>query len=140
MRKQIKILLIEDNEDDIFFMEEALKESKFVVDMDIVMDGEEAMNYLNKLEDNNEISVDLILLDLNLPRIDGFEILKQLSKSDDLNLIPVIVLTTSDDYEDVLKSYKLQANAFITKPVDFEKMIEIVNAINDFWFTIVRYP
>lgn len=137
----IEILVIEDNKVDIAVTKEALKISKVLNNLSIVEDGEEAIKYLRK-EGNykNMPRPDLILLDLNLPKLDGREVLSIIKKDDELKAIPVVVLTVSEDEADIADAYNLHANCYITKPVDFEKFEEIVRKIESFWFSIVKLP
>ena len=141
MHKEIRILLVEDNEGDIVLTLEALKEAKVLNAIDVARDGDEAMRYLRKEGAfSNAITPDLIFLDINLPKVDGTEILHFIKKDDKLRIIPVIMLTTSDSEKDVLKSYHNHANCYITKPVDMEKFMEVVHAIKNFWISIVTHP
>lgn len=139
--KPINILLVEDNLGDIRLTKEALKESKLSVHLDVVMDGVEAMAFLKK-EDKfkDAVTPDLILLDLNLPRKDGREVLKELKADDKLKVIPVAVLTISKLEKDILESYNLHVNCYINKPLDMDQFFEVVKAIKNFWFTIVTLP
>lgn len=139
--KVIDILLVEDNPGDVELTREALEESKMNVNLHVVKDGVEALLYLQR-EGNftDAVEPDLILLDLNLPRKDGRELLQDIKNDDRLRMIPVVVLTTSEDEADILKSYKLHANCYITKPVDFDQFIHVVASIENFWFTIVKLP
>ncbi len=137
----IEILLIEDNPSDIRLTQEALKESKLQNNLHVVQDGEQALDYLYRRGAyGQEPQPDLILLDLNLPTLDGREVLSQIKHDEALNHIPVVVLTTSDAVEDIMKSYRLYANCYITKPIDLDQFIKVVNAIEDFWLTIVKLP
>ena len=141
MYQLMNMLLIEDNLGDIRLVEEALRENKLSLNLDVVRDGIEALEYLNhrgKYADSP--TPDLILLDLNMPRMDGRETLEAIKKDPRFRRIPIVVLTTSSSEEDVLKSYKSNANAYITKPVDFEQFIQMINQIKEFWFTIVKLP
>jgi two-component system response regulator len=139
--KKIDILLIEDNPGDIRLTKEALKESKMKVNLHVVMDGVEGCDFLKKKENFvNAPTPDLIILDLNLPKKDGREVLRLIKLDKSLLVIPVIVLTTSSSEQDVLKSYGLHANCYVTKPLDFDSFVEIVKKIGDFWFTIVKLP
>ena len=105
------------------------------------MDGKEALDYLHKEEGNeNAETPDLILLDLNLPKVDGREVLENIKSDESLKVIPVVILTTSNDEEDIFKSYGLHANCYITKPVDFNQFIDVVEKIEDFWLSIVKLP
>lgn len=140
-KKEVKILLVEDNEGDIVLTLEALKEVKVSNILSVVRDGEEALQYLRKEgRFNNAETPDLILLDINLPKIDGKEVLEEIKRDELLMTIPVVILTTSDAEKDIQDSYSLHANCFITKPVDFEKFIEVVRMTNDFWISIVQLP
>src|SRR5665647_1284431 len=137
-KKEVKILLIEDNEGDIVLTIEALKEAKVNNVIQVVRDGEEALQYLRKQERfSNMETPDLILLDINLPRLDGKEVLAEIKKDEDLMIIPVVMLTTSDSEKDILESYQHHANCYITKPVDFQKFMHVVHMIKDFWIGIV---
>jgi two-component system, chemotaxis family, response regulator Rcp1 len=139
--KPIEILLIEDNPGDIRLTREALKEGKVLNNLVVAQDGVEAMELLRRGSVNNvPFRPDLILLDLNLPKKDGREVLAEIKSDPDLLRIPVAVLTTSSAEEDILKSYDLHANCFITKPLDINQFIERVKSIEDFWFTIVTLP
>lgn len=137
----IDILLVEDNLGDIRLTEEALKEYKVKVNLHVVMDGEEAMNYLNKKgKYAHESAPDLILLDLNLPKKDGRQVLKEVKEDPILKHIPVVVLTISNADRDIVQAYDLRANCYIVKPLDFNKFIEVVKELEDFWFEIVKLP
>jgi two-component system, chemotaxis family, response regulator Rcp1 len=137
----IRILLVEDNPGDVRLTVEALRDGKMDNPLDVVKDGIEALAYLRQegVYAGKPLP-DLILLDLNLPRMDGREVLAAIKADERLRLIPVVVLTTSKAEQDILKSYHLHANCFITKPVDFEKFTEVVQAIDDFWMSIVTLP
>ncbi|MBI5538270.1 MAG: response regulator [Deltaproteobacteria bacterium] len=137
----IEILLVEDNPGDARLAREALKEGKVGNRLYHVEDGVEALDFLHKRGAFQDAPLpDLILLDLNLPRMDGREVLAHIKSDENLKRIPVVVLTISKDEEDVLKSYNLHANCFITKPIDFDQFIKVVRSIEDFWLTIVRLP
>lgn len=139
--KTIEILLIEDDPGDVRLTQEALRESKVHTQLSVVPDGVEAMRYLQRLSPYEEvIRPDLILLDLNLPRMDGREVLAAIKADESLRQIPVVILTTSEAESDILRSYNLHANCYITKPVDLDQFLTIVRAIKDFWFTIVTLP
>lgn len=137
----IEILLVEDNPADVRLTVEALKEEKMYNNLHIVNDGEEALFFLRKQgKYANAVRPDLILLDLNLPKIDGREVLKEIKSDEKLMQIPVVVLTVSKADEDILKSYNLHANCYITKPVDLKQFMKVVRSIQDFWLTIVKLP
>ena len=137
----VEILLVEDNPGDVRLTREALKESKIRNNLSIVRDGVEAMAFLRREGDYARAPrPDIILLDLNLPRKDGREVLHEIKEDDNLKRIPVVILTTSDDEHDILESYNLHANCYITKPVDLNRFVTIIKNIEDFWLTIVRLP
>ena len=137
----IKILLVEDNPGDARLAVEALKESKVRNNLYLVKDGVEAMRFLSRQEPYSEMPLpDLILLDLNLPRKDGREVLAEIKEDPKLRLIPVVVMTTSEAERDLIKTYDLHANAYVVKPIDLDRFIEVVQAIENFWFTIVKLP
>ncbi len=137
----IDILLVEDDPGDTLITREALELSKVANNLHCVVNGEEALAFLRR-EAPYESSPrpDLVLLDLNLPRRDGREVLGEIKADPSLRRIPVVVLTTSQAEEDVLRSYDLHANAYVTKPVDFERFVDVVRQIDDFFFTVVRLP
>jgi len=137
----IEILLVEDNPGDARLAEEALKENKVHNELHHVKDGVEAMQFLRRQAEYSQVPLPgLILLDLNLPRKDGREVLAEIKEDPELKLIPVVVLTTSDAERDLLKTYDLHANAYVVKPVDLDRFIDIVQAIESFWFTVVKLP
>jgi two-component system, chemotaxis family, response regulator Rcp1 len=139
--RPIDILLVEDNPGDVRLTVEGLKESKVRNNLHVARDGVEAMEFLRREgQHTGAVRPDLILLDLNLPRMDGREVLLEIKSDAKLKTIPVVVLTTSRAEHDVLRSYELQANCYITKPVDLEQFITVVKSIEDFWFTIVTLP
>jgi CheY-like chemotaxis protein len=139
--KSIRILLVEDNPTDIELSRQALEEVKLVNQLDVVRDGVEAIQFLRRTgRYASALRPDLILLDLNLPKKDGREVLTEIKADPGLKTIPVVVLTTSEEEEDVLRSYELQANCYIAKPLDLEKFLSVVRAIHDFWLSIVRLP
>ncbi len=131
-----RILLVEDNSSDAMLLQEALRAADVTFPVDHVTDGEQAMAHLRSAEP----APGLVLLDLNLPRMDGREVLQALKEDDELRRIPVVVLTTSESEEDVLRSYTLHANAYVTKPVDFDRFIDVVRQIDDFFVSVVRLP
>ena len=137
----IEILLVEDNPGDVRLTKEALKEGKVYSNLHTVKDGVEAMEFLRRQGKYAGVPrPDIILLDLNLPRKDGREVLQEIKSDDLLKRIPVVVLTTSKAEEDVLKTYNLHANCYVTKPVDLEKFIVVVQSIDRFWLTVVTLP
>ncbi|MGH8514531.1 MAG: response regulator [Gammaproteobacteria bacterium] len=136
-----KILLVEDNPGDVRLTREALKEGKILNDLCVVGDGVEALAFLRREDGYAEAErPDLILLDLNLPKKDGREVLQEIKGDGDLKKIPVVVLTTSAAERDILNAYDLHANCYITKPVDLGQFIKVVQLIEDFWLTIVKLP
>ena len=140
-KKDLTILLVEDNEGDIILTLEALKEANVSNTIHVVTDGEEALQYLQKQgRFNNAVTPDLILLDINLPKIDGKEVLAEIKNDADLKVIPVVILTTSSSEKDILESYQHHANCYITKPVDFKNFTHVVNRITNFWISIVQLP
>lgn len=139
--KAIEILLVEDNPGDVVLTREALNESKMANHLHVVEDGIAAMEFLLRQGQYADVPrPDLIMLDLNLPRKDGRQVLAEIKADPDLRPIPIVILTTSDADEDILRTYHLHANCYITKPVVFEKFIKVVRSIKEFWFTIVRLP
>ena len=136
----ISILLVEDNPGDVELTEDALCRSKVAVKVSVVSDGEDAMEFLRRPREQNDAGPDLVLLDLNLPRKDGMEVLREMRADPDLKHIPVVILTTSEAERDILASYQLGANCFISKPVDLSEFRKVVESIDDFWFTIVKLP
>lgn len=141
MSKEIKILFVEDNEGDIVLTLEALKEAKIHNHVTVMRDGEQAIQYLKKEgEYKNAETPDLILLDINLPRMDGKEVLANIKKDRQLMIIPVVILTTSDSEKDIMESYNNHANCYITKPVDFKKFMDVIQTIKTFWISIVQLP
>ncbi len=137
----IDVLLVDDDPGDTLMIREAFEHNKVKNELQCVADGVQAMQYLRREgEYENAPRPDLILLDLNLPRKDGREVLAEIKNDPQLATIPVVVLTTSHAEEDVLKSYQLHANAYVTKPVDFERFIEVVRQIDEFFVTVVKLP
>ncbi len=138
---RINILLVEDNPGDVRLTEEALKESKISNKMTVAKDGVEALAILRREGDYADFSApDVILLDLNLPKKDGREVLAEIKEDDRLKRIPVVVLTTSTADEDIMRTYNLHANCYVNKPVDMEQFIKVVGSITEFWFAIVKLP
>jgi chemotaxis family two-component system response regulator Rcp1 len=139
--RPIHILMVEDNPDDIELAMEALKGAKVGNTLKVVKDGEEALAYLHgEGHYQGSLRPDLILLDLNMPRKDGREVLKEIKNHPTLRRIPVVILTTSQAEEDILNTYDLHANCYITKPVDFTQFLKVVRSIEDFWLTVVKLP
>ena len=139
--RAVEILLVEDNPGDVGLTRETLKDSKLLNHMSVVNDGVEAMAFLRR--EGNHLQAprpDLVLLDLNLPKKDGREVLAEMKADARLRRIPVVVLTTSSAEQDILRTYDLHANCYITKPVNLDQFGAVVRAIEEFWFTIVRLP
>jgi chemotaxis family two-component system response regulator Rcp1 len=138
---QIEILLVEDNPGDSRLAKEALKESKLKNNLYVAEDGVEAMNFLYKKGKYSKMPrPDLVILDLNLPKKDGREVLAEIKNDDNLKRIPVVILTISKAEEDILKTYNLHANCYVTKPLDLDQFMKVVRSIEDFWLTIVKLP
>ncbi len=139
--RPVNVLLVEDNPGDVRLTQEAFKEAKISIKLDVAMDGAEAIKFLRK-EDKyaDALTPDLILLDLNLPKKDGREVLKEIKTDALLKRIPVVVLTTSNAEQDIMKSYNLHVNCYINKPVDFEKFFDIIQKIEEFWLTTAILP
>ena len=137
----IEILLVEDNPGDVRLTQEAVREAKIRNTLNVVNDGEQAIAYVRRQgEFADRPRPDLILLDLNLPRKDGREVLQDLKSDPDLHRIPVVVLTSSAAEQDILRTYDLYANAYVTKPVDLEQFMRVASSIQDFWLNIVKLP
>ena len=141
MERAIEILLVEDNPGDVRLTREALREGHVRNNLSVAKDGAEALAMLRREPQYGEAArPDLVLLDLNLPRLDGRQVLAEMKGDPNLRRIPVVVLTTSKAEEDVLRSYDLHANSYITKPVDFDQFIKVVHSIEEFWLSIVTLP
>ena len=139
--RPIEVLLVEDDEGDVLITREALAEGKVLNRLHVVGDGVEAVAYLRRKKPHADATrPDLILLDLNLPKRDGHQVLADIKSDADLRRIPVVVLSTSSADEDIIRSYDLHANAYVTKPVDFDRFIEVVRLIDDFFVTVVKLP
>lgn len=139
--KKVEILLVEDNEAEVFLIKEAFDEWKLLNSLNTVHNGLEAMKYLKKEKPyENMPKPDLIILDLNMPKMNGREVLNEVKKDDNIKHIPIVVMTTSDDEEDIIQSYKLHANCYIRKPVDFKEFSKIILSIQSFWFQVVTLP
>lgn len=141
MERPVEILLVEDNPGDVRLTLEAMKENKMYINMHVVEDGEKAMAFLRRQGPYARVPrPDLILLDLNLPKKDGRQVLAEVKSDPDLKRIPVVILTTSAAEEDVLRTYDLYANCYVTKPVDLDQFIKVVRSIEEFWLSIVKLP
>ncbi len=139
-RLKAKILLVEDNAADIRLTKEVLQESKIVSSLDVVRDGVEAIEFLKRRgKYSNANRPNLIILDLNLPKRDGFHVLEEIKKHEELKRIPVVVLTVSDNQDDLIKAYNLYANCYVIKPLEMKEFYRIINSIVNFWFTIVKH-
>ena len=139
--RPIIILLVEDSPADVRLTREALKDAKVVNTLQVVPDGIEAMAYLHREGSKAQAPrPDLILLDLNLPRKDGREVLAEIKQDDALKRIPVVILTTSKAEEDIIRSYNLRANAYVTKPVGLQEFLRVIRALEEFWLAVVTFP
>ena len=139
--RPVRILLVEDSPSDVAMTVMAVREARVANEIDVVRDGEKAMSFLHRQEGFADAQrPDIILLDLNLPRMDGREVLSQLKSDPDLATIPIVVLTSSAADADVLRSYQLHANAYVTKPVDVEGFFYAVRSLEDFWLSLVHLP
>jgi len=136
----IEILLVEDNPGDVVLTKRALKSGKVLHNLHVANDGEAALSYLHDVEYGQAPRPDLIMLDLNLPKVSGREVLEKIKSNDALTSIPVVVLTTSKAEEDILKAYELHANSFISKPVDWQQFVNVIRFIEEYWFTVVKLP
>ena len=137
----IEILLVEDDPGDVMMTREAFAENRLRNELHVVSDGVAAIDFLRQRgEHADAVRPDLVLLDLNLPKRDGREVLEEIKNDDDLGRIPVVVLTTSAADEDILRSYQLHANAYVTKPVDFERFISVIRQIDEFFVSVVKLP
>lgn len=140
-KKTIHILLVEDNEGDILLVKEAFEEAKIVIDLSVVTNGQSALDFLNKEEPyQNEESVDLVLLDVNLPILNGHEVLQEAKSNPKLKSIPIIMLTTSSSPKDIDSAYANHVNSYITKPVNVNDFLKVVTGIEKFWINIVTLP
>ena len=139
--KPIEILLVEDNPADVRLTQEALKEGKVLNNLRVVKDGVEALDFLHRKGKCADMPrPDLILLDLNLPKKNGHEVLAEIKEDSNFKRIPIVILTVSKDEQDIMESYNLHANCFITKPVDLDQFINVVRSVENFWLTIVKLP
>ena len=140
-REPVEILLVEDNPGDVRLTREALKELRITNELYVVTDGTEALDFVHgRGEFQSAPAVDLVLLDLNLPKVDGIEVLKELKSDADLKRVPVIVLTSSQAEGDIVECYENYTNAYITKPVDPSQFVDVIQSLEEFWFTVVRSP
>jgi len=141
MKKDVEILLIEDDAGDIELTKKALQSAKMSVDLHVVQDGDAALKYLRRQDPYSDATrPDLVLLDLNLPKKDGHEVLREIKGDAALRSIPVIILTTSESDYDIAKCYDIGANCYLVKPLGFEAFIKVVHEIDDFWFSLVKLP
>jgi CheY-like chemotaxis protein len=137
----VEILLAEDNPGDAKLTRKALEQGKVINNLHVVTDGVEAMAYLRREgKYAHRPRPDLVLLDLNMPRKDGREVLQDIKSDDDLRRIPVVVMTSSEAEEDIVQSYDLHANAYVTKPIDFDGFLDVVGSLEDFWLSVVKMP
>jgi CheY-like chemotaxis protein len=140
-RGPIEVLLVEDDPGDVLMVREALSDHEHSNHLTVVSDGEQAMDLLHRRGAfADALRPDIVLLDLNLPRKDGYEVLAEIKGDEDLRRIPVVVLTTSEAERDILRSYELYANAYVTKPTDYERYMEMVRQIDEFFVTVVKLP
>jgi two-component system response regulator len=136
-----EVLLVEDNDNDVELTRIGFAQAKFAVNLHHAPDGEECMAFLRKEDKYKDVPMpDLILLDLNMPRMDGRQVLEEISRDDDLKHLPVVVLTTSEAEKDVLESYRLRCSSYLVKPVEFENFARTVQSLSDYWFTLVVLP
>jgi chemotaxis family two-component system response regulator Rcp1 len=136
-----EILLVEDNDNDVFLTRESFKMSRLAVNLHHVKDGEECMAFLRKQGKHAAAPIpDIILLDLNMPRMDGREVLAEVSDDESLRHLPVVILTTSADEQEILKMYKLGCSSYIVKPVNFEQFVRFIQSFSDYWLTVVALP
>jgi CheY-like chemotaxis protein len=137
----IEILLVDDSSDDVLLTKRALKKGKVLNNLSVVYDGVEAINFLHRRGEYSDAPrPDIILLDLNMPKKDGREVLSEIKADDGLKQIPVVVLTTSEADIDILESYSLYANCYVTKPVDLGQFMHVIQTLEDFWFNVVKLP
>ena len=136
-----EVLLVEDNRDDVILTQQAFKQSHIAIHLNNVKNGVDCMNFLRKEGDYKDVPTpNLILLDLNMPIMDGREVLEAISKDESLSHLPVVILTTSEDERDVYKMYQLRCSSYIVKPIDFTQFLRVVNELSEYWFTVVALP
>ena len=139
--KTLQVLIVEDNEGDVRLIKEAFKDSRMLDKFSVVYDGEQALDYLHRRGDFESSSrPDLILLDLNLPKMNGFDVLTEIKATPRLRQIPVVIFSSSTSDKDILRSYELKANSYVTKPSDYEDFLNVVRTIEEFWFKTVKLP
>lgn len=139
--RPVEILLAEDNADDVELMHEGFKRSKFIVNLHHVKDGEQCMAFLRKQGHYAQAPTpDILLLDLNMPRMDGREVLAEISHDASLRHLPVVILTTSSDEQEIFKMYQLRCSSYIVKPIDFHQFVRVIQAFSDYWLTVVVLP
>ena len=136
----LRLFLVEDNPADVDLTRLALEENNMSFHLEVASDGEEAVAYLRRLDEENQAQPDLIILDLNVPKINGLDVLKIIKNNPSSQLTPVIILTTSEAHADMVNCYRNCANCYITKPLDFEEFIEVIREIKAFWFSIAKIP
>lgn len=136
----IEVLLVDDDQADVLLTTRMLKRGQIVLDVTVAHDGEQALSLLKERSTSQQKLPDIILLDINMPRMNGFEVLQAIRAEPDLHLVPVVMLTTSDAHDDIRRVYELKANCYVTKPVTFEQFQHAIKTLSDFWFTIVRLP
>jgi two-component system, chemotaxis family, response regulator Rcp1 len=141
LSRPVDILLVEDNPGDVRLTQEAFRDSRLTIKLNVVMDGEDALNYLFRRPPYEDATrPDMILLDLNIPKKDGREVLEEIKQDESLRYVPVVVLTTSNAEQDIVKTYNLKVNAYINKPVDFDRFFDIVQKIETFWLMTATLP
>jgi CheY-like chemotaxis protein len=138
--KPVQILLVEDNPDDVEITRRALSKSRVANELHVVRDGQEAIDYLFGQDAKPNAHPDLILLDVNLPKVNGMEVLEKIRSDDELAVIPVIMLTASDREEDIVRSYRLGSNTYIQKPVEFAKFLHALDVLGQYWIVIAKLP
>jgi chemotaxis family two-component system response regulator Rcp1 len=137
----IRVLIVEDNPGDVVLFEESIRDARILVSLAVAEDGDEALRMLEKPDDaGNSYRPEIVFLDLNLPKKNGFEVLAKLRANKKYDAIPIVIMTSSDAEQDIARGYSLRANAYITKPVDLEQFARVLKTTKDFWFNVVRYP